>query len=218
MAEEERDAKTSGILGPVLGFAAGIAATAGAFLSGILDRDVANREVDVEVMRIAFDILESPVAATGTTYRDWACSVLDTHTPDDPLDCEAPDAAAARIWDPGRFAGTAVGARDAGDASQIDVTVFTCSDADLPAARTAMDYLTREGVGEVRLAEWTLSDELSPADLQGRVTMVLDMDHPEAEEEERLRRAVGHMELTIKTLANEGDATPWRASVIVCGV
>jgi hypothetical protein len=73
-------------LGAVGGILTTLLVTTSDFYGHVVSRDVGNRAVDAELMRVAVQVLELPIERTGEQYRDWACNVLQLYSPPT-LDC-----------------------------------------------------------------------------------------------------------------------------------
>lgn len=208
--------KKADLISPVLGFVAGIAATSLTFYSGILDREVRDREVDVEVMRVAFEVLKLPIEQTGTTYRRWSCEVLNQHTEPD-LNCSAEDATTAVLGDIARFRDFNVGDRDEGSPALTDIGIYVCETSDEGVAQLAAAALRRVGFGDIALRRWVLYDEISREELSNEVTVIYDSDHPEAAEVPRIIDALSAPVFgDVVRHENEGNLSRWFISVVVC--
>lgn len=212
----DRKKEPSALLGPLLGFCAGALATIVGFYSGVLDREVKDRQVDVEVMRVAFDVLKLPIEQTGATYRNWACEVLNAHTQPE-LKCSADDAANAVLADLGRFQEFTLGDRDLGKDTQTDIGLYVCESSDEQTARRVAAAVREAGFGDIVLRRWNLFDEISRSDLSGKISVIYDRDHPEAGELPKIEGAISAISLgPIVNIENTGAETRWFISIVIC--
>ena len=116
--------------------------------------------------------------------------------------------------------------RTAENAANTDVDFFVCGkDKSNPAAyqtilRAEQALRAVGGFGESKFKVWdgALYQELSLQTLVGRTTVILDMQHPEAAERERLQQAFADVEglPPLSFVANRGAISAWRVSVILC--
>lgn len=117
-------------------------------------------------------------------------------------------------------------ARTAHNASKTDVDFFLCGrdknnrTLHLASVQAAEALRTAGGFGESKFKVWDggLYRELPLRTLQGYTTVVLDMQHPEAEERERLQQILSGVDglPPVQFVANRGEESAWRVSVIVC--
>ncbi len=213
-----KEEQEKGLMGPIFGFIAGIAATSFTFVSGVLDREVDDRKVDVEVMRIAFDVLQLSPEQTGSTYRTWACEVLNAHTVP-VLDCQADDANDAILSSQPVLPQFTVGSRNVGSADLTDISIFICDDSDEQSAQIAASQLRLSGFGDITLDRWTSFDEISRSELSGKTSVIFDADHPERNEVGRVVEAISAMNFQrVVSLENRGAKTEWLISVVFCDV
>ena len=198
------------LLGALVGLVTGVAATLATFVSGSLDRIVKDREVDVEVMRIAYDILKLPRAQTGSNYRIWACRVLSQHT-DQAIDCSTADTQNAVLSD------LRIGGRDRGDPDLTDIGIYVCEESDEPLAQRVGWNLREANFGDIRLRYWNLFDEVPRQELSDKITIIFDTNHPEKDEVERIQAALSDPVFQpIQTMFNTGAPSNWFISVVVC--
>lgn len=104
-----------------------------------------------------------------------------------------------------------------------DFTVYVCEprwatvEGDAQADRIVTALSDAEGVGQVSKRLWDFYDEVPLADLQGRITIVADFEHPEFAEVPRIAERLETAGLpTPQTVDNSGADTPWLVSIITC--
>lgn len=105
-----------------------------------------------------------------------------------------------------------------------DYDVFVCdtswnNDETQRIATSVIDALLAAGrIGQVRLRKWSLYNEVPIADLQGKVTIIVDKDHGEAKEVPRLKQILEDVKNIpeIQIMDNPGKKTTWLISIVIC--
>ena len=105
-----------------------------------------------------------------------------------------------------------------------DFDVFKCdveweSEAAEVEVQAVIQSLTEmERVGQIRLKKWTLYHEVTLEELRGKLTVIVDNGHGEAQEVPRLRQAfAGTTELPEMVVRwNDASPTEWLVAIVVC--
>jgi hypothetical protein len=182
-----------------------------------ITQEVQNREVDVKVMNVAVSVLQLSEEQAGEGIRNWAWEVLQRHS-----DVPIPD-------DVRRTATLPLGVvqeQTPETAPLTDVDVFVCeSDETQPSfvtqSRLANDgahALKEAGFGRIRTSVWRSTSEFSVEELRGATTVVLDVDHLEAREFDRIKSALEPIDGLpgVRQAANPGQVSEWYISVVIC--
>lgn len=109
---------------------------------------------------------------------------------------------------------------------KTDVDLFICDSQSRNKDAMRLREAIRKAVdasnqfGRVRLKNWSgvLYDEIPQRELEGKVTLVFDLNHDEVKEEQALRNALALVPglPTVKVLENQGETTAWLVSVVLC--
>ncbi|MEJ2310524.1 MAG: hypothetical protein P8Z78_14630 [Gammaproteobacteria bacterium] len=107
-----------------------------------------------------------------------------------------------------------------------DIDFFVCSkDLNNPniinLVRESHSAISNRGdFGESIYKEWgnTLYNEVAESELAGKVTVIMDFDHPEYGERQKIENRLKSVanQLPLSFLDNRGALSPWRISVIFC--
>lgn len=184
---------------------------------------IKEREIESQFVELAVEILREEPRPETENLRRWATEVIDrysgvtlpTQTRDDLIGTISLTAAPSVVI-----------SRNQATAGFTDYSLFVCADpsSDPVAQRmTAATIRVLEGLqarGEVTAQQWggVLYEEIPLAELRGKLTIVVDQQHPESAELPQLQDALaGQAGLPpIAVVGNRGEETPWRISLIVC--
>lgn len=184
---------------------------------------IKERELEGQFVGLAVAILTEEPTGETENLRRWATDVINAYS-----GVELPAETRQELIKSLRLAsqpGVIVPRTPATEAF-TDFGVFVCGDAwdDAAAQQTAIELIgILEGMsrrGRVTFNQWSggLYDEIGADELRGRLTIVVDRDHPEQVEVQRLRARLGERldATTFQVLDNRGAETPWLISLIVC--
>jgi hypothetical protein len=105
-----------------------------------------------------------------------------------------------------------------------DFNIFVCDNYwnDNNAQKLAAsitDALWKAGrAGQIRLKKWTLYYEVPLRKLKGKITIIVDQDHPEANELTRIKSILRKLKdlPKIEVVDNPGKDSPWLISIVIC--
>jgi hypothetical protein len=184
---------------------------------------IKQREIESQFVELAVAILTEEPAPETENLRTWATEVINRYS-----GVQLPEQTRRDLIDRVRLTaspGIAI-SRTQTTAGFTDFSLFVCEAAagDPEAQRIADATLgVLEGLqarGEVSVQTWggALYEEISLDELRGKLTIVVDRDHPERMELARIREALANRPglPPVAVVDNRGEETPWRISLIVC--
>ncbi|VAX09704.1 hypothetical protein MNBD_GAMMA26-1168 [hydrothermal vent metagenome] len=111
-------------------------------------------------------------------------------------------------------------------AQKTDVDIFVCGKDNtnieskklVQNANEELSASMHFGVGNLKVWDKTLYEEIPLSALKGKTTVVMDFDHSEFGEKELLSKILDNIPRLPKSVfvKNKGKTTPWRVSVILC--
>ena len=111
-------------------------------------------------------------------------------------------------------------------AQKTDVDIFVCGkDNENEKVRNivretnqALSKSRYFGVGNLKVWDGKLYEEISLAALKGKTTIIMDFDHGEYEERETIASVLNSVSNLpeSKFVKNKGKESPWRVSIVIC--
>ncbi|MEO1103971.1 MAG: hypothetical protein AAFW98_09630 [Pseudomonadota bacterium] len=190
-----------------------------AFQSGLIAAR-APSSVDGELIEVAAGAIALPTAQVGQEYKRWACAILSSHSPDEPLDCAKVENQQTQDVDASETAKLEEPTGLALTPWKTDIELYQCRPnvTVLLVAHRIGEQLARHNYGSFGYLEWSRTNEIPLSALIGTTTIVVDEGHPETIDAERVARIIATIGDVppARIIENGADETPWRLSVIVC--
>ena len=113
-----------------------------------------------------------------------------------------------------------------GLSNKTDIDIFVCGKDNntvevkdlVQSANDSLSKSMRFGVGNLKVWDGALYEEISLQELKGKTTIIMDFNHGEYADKDFIANILGGVtrlpELVF--VSNKGRTTPWRVSVIVC--
>ncbi|MEM8665265.1 MAG: hypothetical protein AAGF49_14235 [Pseudomonadota bacterium] len=191
-----------------------------ALLAGFLILRTVDHNNRDALLEAASEVMKLPIEQSGEEYRDWACQVLDYHSPSTPLNCKLaadhePELAPQQ---PPQLVQRADGLSL--DTWRTSIEVYECdrSQGSHTIAALIGEHLGRFNYGSFGFKEWTQWSIVPRDRVEGTTTILVDINHPEHMDATRIARIISTIESAPPAqIVDETEAeTPWQLSVIVC--
>lgn len=169
---------------------------------------VENRKIDIEILRLAIDVLKSkPEESGGADMRRWSLSVLQSYSGvkfngDSPVRKQI---ILSNIQD---FVG-----------NRIDIDIFICDMENTHGQQLARQYgvFLASKFGRIRVKQWTSLAEFGIDKIKGKTTIIFDptTETEAANDMEAIAKEVAGLP-PVQRLANPGEPSRWYLSAVVC--